>query len=105
VLIAPFLGERKSRKIEESSLAGVAVKPVSASPEVYIIPRQPEQNLRSTAGFNAAVCEISGMLVAESEQDFDNMNEESCIEMFKKDVSLSGAEFDNLICKVAWLAA
>lgn len=94
-------GQKKTAELWD----GEQDKPRAASPEVYLIPRQPESNLPETAGFNAAVCEIAGLIVAHTEDHFKGFTEAELQAAFSKDVSLQGPEFDELICKVAWLAA
>lgn len=103
VLIAPFLADRRPAKLEDLIIKGEQAA-TAASPEIYIIPRHPERNLRPDAGFNAGICELSGVLAAHDEEHYNSFEEKSLIEIFK-DVSLSGAEMDELICKVAWLGA
>lgn len=104
VIIAPPPTERRQKKVFTGGMAHEEpVKPNAISPEVFILPRKPESELRTDAGFNAAVMEISGVLVAQSEEAYVAFEEGKLQEIFKSDVSLPDADFDELICKVAWL--
>lgn len=77
---------------------------VVLTPRIFIIPRKAESELREDAGFNGAVLEVSGLLVAHSEQAFDSFSEEALKDIFSQDISLDAELFDQLICKAAWLA-
>lgn len=103
VLIAPFSTDRRPANITDLIIKGELAAP-AASPEIYIIPRHPDKNLRPDAGFNAGISELCGLLVAHDEQHFNNFAEKTLADIFE-DISLSGAEMDELICKFAWLGA
>ena len=74
-----------------------------ASPEIFIFPRQSEHKCRDEPGINTAICEISGLLFARDEKRFKTLDESQISEIFSQDVSLPEKDFDNLICKVAWM--
>jgi len=104
VILAPPSGRKPKRAQAAGGLANEeTAKPEASSPEIYILPRQPEGSLREDAGFNAAICEMSGLVIAGSEETFKSLSEESVQEIFKSDVSIPEPAFDELICKVAWL--
>ncbi|CAE7462836.1 Gdpgp1, partial [Symbiodinium pilosum] len=98
VMIAPYQGERKPRQFEDL-FAEVNATPLAASPEVYIFPRQSEDKYRADGGFNAAICEISGLITSHDEERFQQFDEDKVSSIFKEDVSLAGDDFDDLICK------
>jgi len=104
VILAPPQELKKERR-QEIGMAHehAEEKPDAISPEIYIIPRQAQANLRESAGFNAAVCEIAGLVVAHSDAFFDAFTEEHIKQAFSSDVSLESKVFDDLICKAAWL--
>jgi len=103
VMLAPPV-DRKRRIMSSSALAHEEEsKPIASSPEVYIIPRRPEGELREDAGFYGAVAEICGLIITNSTEAFGALTEDSVREVFRGDVSLPEGEFDKLICKVAWL--
>lgn len=105
MIMAPFLGHRRrDRSNELPSVDGGTSTSMAVSPDVYIFPRQPETAMSETAGFNAAVCEIAGLLLARDQEAYEALDEATICETFAKEVSLSGPEFDELICKLAWLA-
>jgi len=105
VVLAPPSGRKPKRAPQalQALASEEVVKPEALSPEIYILPRQPEGSLREDAGFNAAVMELAGLIVARSEETFKSLSEESVQEIFKSDVSIPDSVFDELICKVAWL--
>eukprot|EP00439_Symbiodinium_sp_Y106_P014232 s8807_g2.t1 len=104
VMITPYQGERKSRNLDDI-FAEETWMPLAASPEVYIFPRRPEGKLREDSGLNAAICEISGLIMCHDEDRFQQFDEDKVSNLFKEDVSLSGDDFDDLICKVAWMVS
>ncbi|CAE7224991.1 gdpgp1 [Symbiodinium natans] len=104
VMIAPYQGERKPRQ-NEDIFAEETWQPLAASPEVYIFPRKPEDECREDGGFNAAICEISGLITCHNEDSFQQFDEDKVSTIFKQDVSLAGDDFDDLICKVAWMVS
>lgn len=75
------------------------------APMIYLFPRQWEEKVREKPGFNAAILEIAGLLFAHDEERFKNFDEDQVVEIFREDVSLSSDDFDNLLCKIAWLVA
>ncbi|CAJ1417228.1 unnamed protein product, partial [Effrenium voratum] len=103
VMLVPYQGERK--KPPEPEFSGLVEEPPppAASPEIYIFPRQAASACREDPGFNAAIMEISGLLVAQSEQHFREMDQATAEDIFTKDVSLPVPEFEDLICKVTWM--
>lgn len=104
VMISPPT-ERRIKRPTQNLAHEEEAKPSALSPEVYVLPRIPEDKLRDAAGFNAAVCEMSGVIVAHSEEAYSNVTEESLKDIFGNDVTLPESLFDELICKAAWLPA
>ncbi|CAK9099855.1 GDP-D-glucose phosphorylase 1 [Durusdinium trenchii] len=106
VMFVPYLGERIKPLFDPYEVQDVP-PPRAASPEIYIFPRKPEGDCREERtedpGFNAAICEMSGLLFAHDEQRFNSFDEDQVAEIFKQDVSMDGHDFDDLICKVAWM--
>ena len=43
------------------------------------------------------------LLFAHDEKHFKTLDETQIVEIFNQDVSLPESDFDNLICKVAWM--
>eukprot|EP00913_Durusdinium_trenchii_P029416 g27575.t1 len=98
VMFVPYLGERikplfDPYEVQEPragrachavfGLGGKAQDvppPRAASPEIYIFPRKPEGDCREERtedpGFNAAICEMSGLLFAHDEQRFNSFDED-----------------------------
>lgn len=106
VIIAPPTLERRRKRDNNALMAHEEVAtPFAISPEVIIIPRKSERSLRGDAGFNAAILEVSGVLVCHGEEAYNSFNEATVQEIFREDVALSDEVFDDLICKVAWLPA
>lgn len=104
VILAPPVERRRKQEAANSGMAHEEeAKPNALSPEVYIVPRQPEDSLREDAGFHAAVLEIAGLVTASSEEAYRSFSEESLRDIFRTDVTMPEAVFDELICKVAWL--
>mmetsp|Transcript_34745 Transcript_34745/g.51500 ORF Transcript_34745/g.51500 Transcript_34745/m.51500 type:complete len:224 (+) Transcript_34745:3-674(+) len=108
VVLAPPVGERRNRKEANEGMANEAAgqeeSPV-LTPEVLIVPRKFEGDVRSTAGFNAAVMEVSGIIIAHNEETYDSLNEDEIQEIFQQDVALPDPLLEELICKVAWMPA
>mmetsp|Transcript_115045 Transcript_115045/g.321527 ORF Transcript_115045/g.321527 Transcript_115045/m.321527 type:complete len:376 (-) Transcript_115045:87-1214(-) len=103
VILAPP-SERRRKQAATSGMAHEEqAKPNALTPEVYILPRQREGNLRGAAGFNAAVMEVSGLIVAHTEEVYKALTEDGLKGIFRDDVSMPEAVFDDLICKMAWL--
>lgn len=100
MLVPP--GERR-RPFQSTDPFETEELPAAASPEVWIFPRQSEHKVREDPGINTAICETSGLLFAHDEQRFKTLDETHISEIFTQDVSLPGGDFDNLICKVAWM--
>eukprot|EP00438_Fugacium_kawagutii_P004287 Skav203999 [mRNA] locus=scaffold1114:60922:62013:+ [translate_table: standard] len=103
VMLAPYVERKRPRTVEELDAYEAEQPRAAASPEIYIFPRQPESKCRENAGVNTAICEISGLLFAHDEEHFKTLDEEQISEIFNQDVSLPGPDFDDLICKVAWM--
>lgn len=103
VMLTPS-GEWKPRRASDRDpFEAEETRPIVASPEIYIFPRQSEHKCRDESSVNTAICEISGLLFAHDEKDFKTLDETQISEIFNQDVSLPESDFDNLICKVAWM--
>jgi len=103
VILAPP-SERRRKQVASTGMAHEEVaKPNSLSPDIYILPRQVESAMREDACFHSGVMEVSGLLIAQTEESYEAFTEESLKEVFRSDVCLPETEFDDLICKVAWL--
>jgi len=101
IILAPPLPHR----LKKTGCKAQDETPDATSPEVIIVPRQPEDKLREDAGFNAAVMEISGIVYCHSQAEFESFSEEDIKTIFNEDVSYPSQEFDELICEAAWLSS
>lgn len=109
VVFVPWLGKPKESKqfgatVDENRLEEAEQKPAAASPEIFIIPRQAEGNLRDDVAFNASVWEVVGIINVHTEEAFNGLNQETVKEIFWKDVSYNSVDFEALIIKAAWMA-
>ena len=101
-----LFGGRVLRHLQAEDIAhNLMVAPSKELPVIYLFPRQWEEKVREKPGFNAAILEIAGLLFAHDEERFKNFDEDQVSEIFREDVSLSSDDFDNLLCKIAWLVA
>mmetsp|Transcript_54093 Transcript_54093/g.125820 ORF Transcript_54093/g.125820 Transcript_54093/m.125820 type:complete len:379 (+) Transcript_54093:52-1188(+) len=95
---------RKTAKIIASTADPSAYIPTIVTPEVYIIPRRPSTEMPASAGMGATAFELSGFILALSDEAYAEISEASLREVFGSNVSCKGASFDELICKAAWLS-
>jgi len=68
---------------------------------VIVLPRQPQHHFDAdTAGFNAALGEISGYLVAKTKEHFLNFDEEKIIDLFQDKVACDEAIIERLCLEI-----
>merc|ERR1712048_1000917 len=104
VIIAPPVSVKYTKQANLASEDG-SLQPCPLSPEVYILPRQPQSNFEEGVGFSGSVLAMAGLILAKTEEAYDAFTEESLKGIFSKSVAIKGSAFDDLICKAAWLAA
>lgn len=69
---------------------------------VIVIPRQPQHHFdASIAGFNAALGEISGLMIAKSQQHFDAFNENDIVQKMRRDVACKDDVLEELCLKLS----
>lgn len=110
LLLCPPPTQKRAKKkamevINEEVLSDEFIpKPEAVSPEIYILPQKPSSVHESASHrFDEVISSTIGLLTMPTEQDFENSTEEEIKKFFNENVSLPGAEFDKLICSVAWL--
>lgn len=103
ILVPP--PERRRKK--DTTASGMAhedeSRPNAVSPEIIILPRRPQGEMRADASIFSGCLEISGVLIASDEVSFNACEEAVVQDIFKTDVALPCSVLDELICKVAWL--
>lgn len=96
-----LISELQARNVPHNLL----IAPASAQEAVlrcFIFARKGDSQLRGDAGFNAAVCELSGLIVCHHRAVFEALGEDRLCAIFADDVSLPQTEFQDLLQSAPW---
>lgn len=99
VLLAPPHEPRVPKKVNfEAAVTGqIEGMQFPQTNEIYIVPRPYQED--SPLGV-----EVAGLVLAKTEELYSSVNEAALKEHFVSNVQCKGKLFDDLLCKVAWMA-
>jgi len=65
--------------------------------KIIVIPRQPQEFFDpNQSGFNGAICELSGMLIAQTQEIYDNITEEEAMEVMRQNIGLESNDIKRI---------